>query len=96
MPKNFFMLFHENSWKGFFIALLNKHGERVMSSVAVPFQYLDEKKTANMAGCSVQKLQQDRFNRKGLPYVKLGRMVRYNLQDVVAYMESHKITHEAE
>jgi len=67
-----------------------------MSSVAVPFQYLNERKVVEITGFSIQKLQQDRFNRKGIPYTKLGRMVRYNLQDVVAYMEAHKITHEAE
>jgi hypothetical protein len=39
-----------------------------------------------------QTLANDRFLGRGIPYVKIGRLVRYRLSDVLAYCEAHKIT----
>lgn len=38
-------------------------------------------------------LRNDRFNGRGIPYVKFGngRAVRYALQDVIDFMNHHKI-----
>lgn len=58
-----------------------------------PVRYLSEKKVAELTGFSLSKIQQDRFYRRGLPYVKLGKAIRYSLADVIAFMESHKINH---
>ena len=60
---------------------------------AQPLRYLPEKTVAEMTGFSLSKLQQDRFYRKGIPYIKIGRNIRYSMQDVLDYMESHKISH---
>lgn len=57
-------------------------------------RYLSEKATAQMLDTTTKRLQQDRFYRKGLPYVKFGKSVRYSLQDVVAYLEGCKVRHE--
>lgn len=57
-------------------------------------RYLSEKAVSEMTGVPVKSLQQNRFHRKGLPYVKFGKLVRYDLQDVVNYLEGCKIRHE--
>lgn len=41
-----------------------------------------------------QTLANDRFARRGLPYVKIGRSVRYKLMDVLALVESRYIDPE--
>ena len=52
-------------------------------------QILTERDLAGRHGCSVKKLQADRLKGVGIPYVKLGRLVRYRLCDVLAYEEAH-------
>lgn len=54
-------------------------------------QYLTEKKVSDITHRAVQTLRNDRFHRRGIPYVKFGRSVRYLLDDVIAYMEARKI-----
>jgi predicted DNA-binding transcriptional regulator AlpA len=55
-----------------------------------------EKETARILGVSVQTLRNWRHLRKGPPYVKLGRAVRYQNRDVVEYVEKHRIVPKAE
>ena len=62
-----------------------------IQSATQPLRYLSEKEVAQLTGFSLSKLQQDRFFRKGLPYCKVGRTVRYKLQDVLEYMDAHKV-----
>ena len=57
-------------------------------------RYLTEKEVSQMTGRSLSTLRSDRFNSRGLPYVKIGRSVRYALEDVVQYMEARKIVPE--
>ena len=40
---------------------------------------------------SAKKLQADRLKRIGCPYIKLGKLVRYHLDDVEAYEASHRV-----
>jgi len=54
-------------------------------------RYISEKEVAQMLDCSLQTLRNDRSRGVGLPYVKLGRSVRYSLNDVIEYVEKHKI-----
>ena len=58
-------------------------------------QYLTEHEVAELINRKVQTLRNDRFKGQGLPYIKMGRMVRYNYEEVVAFMDSHKIQPEA-
>ena len=58
-------------------------------------KYIDEKQVSAITGRALQTLRNDRFNGRGIPYIKLSRMVRYSLQDVVDYMEFRKIATEA-
>ena len=54
-------------------------------------EYLGEKETAKIHKCSTSKLQQDRHKGVGLPYYKVGRLVLYKLDEVLAYIEKHRI-----
>lgn len=57
-------------------------------------RYVNEKVVAEIVDCGVQKLRNDRHLRRGIPYCKRRRSVRYFLPDVYAYMEARKIQPE--
>lgn len=57
-------------------------------------KYVSEKRVAEITEIGVQTLRNDRHLKRGLPYIKKGRMVRYSLADVIAFMEEHKIKTE--
>lgn len=55
--------------------------------------YLNEKEVAAITGRAVSTLRNERFMRKGLPYLKVGgRSIRYKMEDVIAYMEGRRIS----
>jgi len=54
-------------------------------------RFLTEKEVARMTGLALSTLRNTRFQCRGLPYIKIGRAVRYDLRDVVRFMETHKI-----
>ncbi len=54
-------------------------------------QYLTENEVSQMTRFAVQTLRNDRFNRRGIPYHKIGKSVRYKLADVIQFMESGRI-----
>ena len=56
-----------------------------------PPRYLTERQVSEITGRALSTLRNDRMHRRGLPYVKLGRSVRYNLEEVLSFMESRKI-----
>ncbi len=54
-------------------------------------RYLTEKEVSAITGLSVSLLQKMRQQCKGIPYIKLGKAVRYTLEDVQAFMEAHRV-----
>jgi hypothetical protein len=54
--------------------------------------YLNDIEVSRLTGRGVQTLRNDRFKGQGISYSKYGRLVRYRLADVLAYLEAHKIT----
>lgn len=56
--------------------------------------YLTEKETSEVTRKALSTLRNDRHLRRGIPYVKDGKAIRYNLADVIGYMESRKIVFE--
>jgi hypothetical protein len=54
-------------------------------------QYLTEKEVSELTRIAVQTLRNYRFNRRGINYYKVGKSVRYSLDDVISFMNSHKI-----
>lgn len=53
--------------------------------------YLNERQVAEMTGLSVITLRNRRCQRRGFPYVKVGRSVRYLYQTVIDYMAERTI-----
>ena len=51
---------------------------------------LDEKQAAAWFGCSTRKLQRHRLDGDGPPYIKLGRLVRYLIPDLLSYAQSNR------
>jgi hypothetical protein len=49
---------------------------------------------AKILGKSVQTLRNERHLRKGCPYVKMGRSVRYRVNDLLDYIEKHRVDPE--
>jgi predicted DNA-binding transcriptional regulator AlpA len=56
-----------------------------------PLRYISEKAVVELTGIPRSTLQKDRHYRRGLPYIKLGKLVRYNVQDILRHMEAHRI-----
>jgi len=54
-------------------------------------RYLNEKEVSEITGIALQTLRNNRMLNKGFPYVRVGRSIRYSLEDVIAYMESRKV-----
>ena len=58
-------------------------------------QYLVEKDVSKITKRALPTLRNDRSKGIGIPFIKCGRSVRYNLADVIQYMEDRKVsTHE--
>ncbi len=53
--------------------------------------YLTTKEVSKMTGRAVQTLTNDRHKCQGLPYTKIGRSIRYSLEEVSSYMKQHRV-----
>ena len=54
-------------------------------------QLLNEKNLAKQLDVSVAKLRKDRFEKRGLPYTRIGRSVRYNLVSVLKTLKDNSM-----
>jgi hypothetical protein len=58
-------------------------------------EYLTEREVAKLTRRALQTLRNERCKGKGIPWIKLGSSkrasVRYALDDVLGYMERHKV-----
>jgi hypothetical protein len=54
-------------------------------------KYINEKLVSEITGLALATLRNDRSTKRRIPYIKVGSAVRYSLEDVVEFMESHKI-----
>ncbi len=54
-------------------------------------EYLNEKEVSQFTRRALSTLRNDRFNRRGIPYSKIGKSVRYSKVDVITFMEKRKI-----
>ena len=52
---------------------------------------LTEKEVQDLYKLNVKTLQRERFNGSGIPYIKLGRRVRYKVSDINAYLEKKTV-----
>lgn len=56
-----------------------------------PLELLTESRTAARTGLSIHTLRKHRKLRKGIPWVALGRTIRYRTADVEAYLVAHLV-----
>jgi len=56
--------------------------------------YLTDTEVSKITGRSVNTLRNERSQGRGMPYVKLSRSVRYRIDDVIEFMEAHKVLPE--
>ncbi|MFZ2448617.1 MAG: helix-turn-helix domain-containing protein [Syntrophobacteraceae bacterium] len=54
-------------------------------------EYVSDVEVARITGRGVQTLRNERAKGIGIPYVKVGRSVRYKVEDILSFMESRKI-----
>jgi predicted DNA-binding transcriptional regulator AlpA len=54
-------------------------------------RYLNERQVAHLINRSLSTLRNERCRGCGIPYIKVGRSVRYNCSDVFQFMEQRKI-----
>jgi hypothetical protein len=52
---------------------------------------LDEIEAAKYLGMSLAWMQQDRVGKRRVPYIKIGRAVRYRVADLIAFVERCKV-----
>lgn len=53
---------------------------------------LTEKQVSERYNISENTLRAHRYQKRGIPYVKIGKCVRYRVSDIEAYMNQHKVT----
>jgi hypothetical protein len=53
--------------------------------------YVTEKEVSRITGRGLQTLRNDRHRGRGIPYSKIGRSVRYKLEDVYDFMQQRRI-----
>ena len=54
-------------------------------------KYITEKEVADITGRALSTLRNERFLGKGIPYIKIGKSVRYKIDDVINFMESNRV-----
>lgn len=63
-----------------------------MRSTTVPLEtLLTAEEVSPIVGKTVDALRQDRYKGRGLPYIKLGGLIRYRASDIEAYLEANTI-----
>ena len=74
-----------------------KENQEIQLGSDVPRRLLlTPKEVAELIARAEQSLANDRCARRGLPYVKIGRSVRYKLADVLSYAAARRIDPEAD
>lgn len=53
---------------------------------------LSAEQVADLTGLALDTLAQWRSQRRGIPYLKIGRAVRYDLNDVQAYLRGCRVS----
>lgn len=70
------------------------HLELVMSMTLDEMKTLDEKAAAEILGVKVKTIQGWRWAKIGPKYLKIGRLVRYRISDLMAYLDKQTVNPE--
>jgi hypothetical protein len=65
-----------------------------MTKVLNENQIVNETKASEILCRAIQTIRNDRHTKKGAPYFKIGRSVRYRVGDLIDYLERHRIDPE--
>jgi predicted DNA-binding transcriptional regulator AlpA len=68
----------------------NSSGHRYLESNEIPKKYLNVKQTSFFTGLSESRIRYEVFRRQ-IPYLKIGRSIRFCSQDLIDWLESKKI-----
>lgn len=63
--------------------------EQPVQTMPCPEQFLDDRQLAARWKCSPKTLRNQRSRGEGCPFVRLGRLVRYRLSNVMLYEATH-------
>lgn len=55
-------------------------------------EFLSEVEIAELLNISIAKLRRDRWLGNGLPFVRIGRTVRYSREQIAKYLEQNTVT----
>lgn len=50
----------------------------------------DQKTISIVLGCSTAKLERDRWQGGGIPFIKIGRLVKYRKADVLKWLDQYQ------
>ena len=56
--------------------------------------WVDEREVSKIMGVAIQTLRNWRFKQIGPVYSKVGRAVRYRVDDVIRFMEERRVSNE--
>jgi len=73
-----------------YIGFMNDRGLRMEQFLEAP-RWVDEREVSRITGIAIQTLRNWRFQRTGPAYSKVGRAVRYRLDDVINFMEERRV-----
>ena len=68
----------------------------VVASAQPRGRLLTEQEAADFLAVAVRTLQDKRVRGGGCPYVKIGRLVRYRMEDLTAFIEAGRRSHTSE
>ncbi len=61
-----------------------------MDTYTVPVALITERDLSRWINRSLGSIRRDRLLRRGVPFVRLNRTVRYRVEDVRAYIAAHR------
>jgi predicted DNA-binding transcriptional regulator AlpA len=61
---------------------------------AITDQLIDTRQLSELLQIQTSTIEKARVMRRGIPYVKLGRSVRYKLSDVLSHIDSKRVATE--
>ena len=70
---------------------INFNKRQIMTKELMSAVLLTEKEVQKIFNINVKTLQRERSVGSGIPYVKLGRRVRYKVKDIENYIDAHTV-----
>ncbi len=60
-------------------------------NITYNYKLLNTEQTAKLLNCTTRKLEADRIKGGGIRYIKIGKCVHYNMQDIEAYIQANTV-----